>query len=145
MARAQNRHANSLTTLASSIAKDIPRLIKVELVPEPSIKVAGNEGATRIDVTTVATLGPSWMDPIIDFLADDRILDDEKEANKVHRVAAQYWSRDQKLYRRSFRGPYLSCLHPEKVGQPLNELHEGVCDSHVEGRSLAHRAMTQGF
>ena len=25
------------------------------------------------------------------------------------------------------------------------ELHEGVCDSHVGGRSLAHRAMTQGF
>lgn len=41
VARAQNRHADSLTTLASSIAKEIPRLIKVELVPEPSINVAG--------------------------------------------------------------------------------------------------------
>ena len=91
MARAQNRHANSLATLASLIAKDIPRLIRVELVPEPSIKVVGSEGAAKVEVTAVATLGPSWMDPIIDFLADDRILDDEKEANKVHRVAAQYW------------------------------------------------------
>ena len=65
------------------------------------------------------------MDPIIDFLADDRILDDEKEANKVRRVAARYWlCRDRKLYRRSFGGPYLSCLHPEKVGQLLAELHK---------------------
>ena len=30
------------------------------------------------------------MDPIIDFLAEDRVPDDEKEADKVHRVAAQY-------------------------------------------------------
>ena len=86
------------------------------------------------------------MDPIIDFLADDRISDDEKKANKVRRVASQYWlSEDRKLYRWSFGGPYLSCLHPEKVGQLLAELHEGVCDSHVGGQSLAHRAMTQGF
>ena len=146
MAQAQNRHADSLATLASSIAKDIPRLIRVELVPKPSIKAEGNEGVAMVEITAVTTLGLSWMDPIIDFLADDRIPDDEKEANKVCRVASRYWlSRDRKHYRRSFGGPYLSCLYPEKVGQLLAELHEGICGSHVGGRSLAHRAMTQGF
>ena len=146
VARARNRHADSLTTLASSIAEDIPRLIRVEFVPQPSIKVAGNEGAARVEVTTVATLGPSWMDPIIDFLADDQIPDDEKEANMIHRVAAKYWlSKDCELYRRSFGGLYLLCLHLEKVGQLLAELYERVCGSHAGGRSLAHRAMTQGF
>ena len=146
VARAQNRHANSFATLASSIAKDIPRLIRVELIPEPSIKVVGSEGAAKVEVTAVATLGPSSMDPIVDFLADDWIPDDEKEANKVRRVAARYWlSGDRKLYRRSFEGPYLSCLHPEKVSQLLAELHEGICGSHVGGRSLAHRVITQGF
>jgi len=104
----------------------------VELIPEPSIKVAGNEGAIRVEVATVKILSLSWMDPIINFLADDPIPDDEKEANKVRRVAARYWlSGDQKLYCRSFGGPYLSCLHPEKVGQLLTVLHEGVCGSHV--------------
>ena len=90
----------------------------MELIPKPSIKVVGSEGAARVEVTAVATLGPSWIDPIVDFLADDRIPDDEeKEANKVRRVVARYWlSEDWKLYRRSFGGPYLSCLHPEKVG-----------------------------
>ena len=66
--------------------------------------------------------------PIIDFLADDQIPDNEKEANKVRRAASRYWlSEDRKLYRRSFGGPYMSCLHPEKVGQLLAELYEGVC------------------
>ena len=37
------------------------------------------------------------------------------------------------------------CLHPEKVNELLFELHDGVCGSHIGGRSLAHKAMTQGF
>ena len=59
VARAQNRHADSLATLALSIAKDIPQLIRVELIPRPNIKVAGNKGAARAEVTAVATLGLS--------------------------------------------------------------------------------------
>ena len=117
VARAQNRHADSLTTLASSIAEEIPRLIKVELVPEPSIKVVGDMGSVGVDVTVITTFGPCWMDPIIDFIAEDRVLGNEREANKIRRVATQYWlSKDRKLYRRSFWGPYLLCLHPEGVG-----------------------------
>ena len=37
VARGQNLHTNSLATLASSLIKEVPRLIKVELVVEPSI------------------------------------------------------------------------------------------------------------
>ena len=36
-------------------------------------------------------------------------------------------------------------LHPSKIEELLAELHDGVCGSHVGGRSLAHWAMTQGF
>ena len=79
------------------------------------------------------------MDPIIDFLADDRVLDDEKEAKKVRRVAFRYWLLvNRKLYQSSFGKPYLSCLHSEKVNELLSKLHDGVCGSHVEGHSLAH-------
>ena len=91
VARVQNRHADSLATLASSIAEEIPRLIRVELVLEPSIKVAGDAGAARVEVTAITTLGPCWMNPIIDFLAKDRTSNDEKEANKIRRVVARYW------------------------------------------------------
>ncbi|XP_075665863.1 uncharacterized protein LOC142635611 [Castanea sativa] len=37
IARRQNRHTDSLATLASSIVDEVPRLIRVKLVPEPSI------------------------------------------------------------------------------------------------------------
>ena len=58
VARALNRHADSLATLASSIAEQIPRLIKVELVPEPSIRVASDVGAAGVDVAVITTFGP---------------------------------------------------------------------------------------
>ena len=79
------------------------------------------------------------MDSIVNFLTEDRILDDEKAASKVRQVAFRYWlSADKRLYRRSFRRPYLLCLHPGKVNEVLIELHKGVCGSYIEGRSLAH-------
>ena len=49
------------------------------------------------------------------------------------------------MYKRSFSGPYLLCVHPNASKSLLEELHEGVCRSHTGGRSLSHRAITQGY
>ena len=84
--RGQNRYADSLATLASSSTKEIPRL----------------------GVLLGTTVEPCWMDPIIDFLAENRMPADENEAKKVRQTVVWYWlSVDRKLYRRSFDGPYL--------------------------------------
>ena len=145
VARGRNRHADSLATLASAMTEDIPRQIKVELIAEPSIS-ATVDCATRADVVAITTTRPCWMDLIIEFLAEDRVLDDESEANKIRRIALRYWLlADGKPYRRSFGGPYLLCLHLEKINEILAELHEGVYGGHAGGHSLAHQAMTQGF
>ena len=64
--------------LVSSMTEDVPRLIKVELIAESSINTAVSVG-----VAVILTTEPCWMDPIIDFLAEDRVPNDEKEANKV--------------------------------------------------------------
>ena len=92
VARGQNWHTDSLATLVSSSTEEIPRLIKVELVAEPSI----NAG---VGVSLVITAEPCWMDPIIDILVEDRMPGDEKEAEKVRRATTRYWlSTDPKLY-----------------------------------------------
>ena len=49
------------------------------------------------------------------------------------------------MYKRSFSGPYLLCIHPETSKLLLEELHEGICGSHTGGRSIAHTAITQGY
>ena len=49
------------------------------------------------------------------------------------------------LYRRFFGGPYLRCLNNVETQYVLVELHEGVCNNHIEGHTLAHRAHLQGY
>ena len=99
MGRAQNRHFDSLTTLALSLTEEVLRLIKVELIAEPRISMTDSVGITEVDVAMISTTGPCWMDPIIDFLAEDRVLDDEKGVKRIRRVAVWYWlSVDRNLY-----------------------------------------------
>ena len=142
VAQGKNRHVDSLATLVSAMTEDIPWQIKFELIGESSISTTVDR-ATKVDVAATTTAGPCWMEPIIEFLAQDRMPNDESEANKIRWVASRYWlSANRKLYRRSFGGPYFLCLYLGKINELLTELHEGVCGGHAGGRSLAHRALT---
>ena len=138
--RSGNTHVDSLATLATSSAQGLPRVILVE---DLYTQVLAHQGAPRIHQIT---LGPSWMDSISLFLEKDILPEEKLEADKVRRKAPRFWlSEDRKLYKRSFFGPYLLCVHPETPESLLEELHEGVCGSHTKGRSLSHRALTQGY
>ena len=89
---------------------------------------------------------PSWMDPIVLFLKEGVLPHESGETNKIRRKAPHFWlSEEQKLYKRSFSAPYLFCVHPKAVKSLLEELHEGICGSHTGGKSLSHRAFTQGY
>ena len=86
------------------------------------------------------------MGPVVWFLSEDVLADDKLEADKIRRKAHRFWlSKDRKLYKRSFFLPYLLCIHPEVSKLILEELHEGIYGSHIGGRSLSHRAITQGY
>ena len=86
------------------------------------------------------------MDPILIFLERDVLPEEKSEVEKVRRKAPRFWiSEDKKLYKCSFSRPYLLCVHLDALESLLEELHEGICESHTEGRSLSHRAITQGY
>ena len=86
------------------------------------------------------------MDPIVTFLKDDILLEGKSEIEKIRRNATRFWlSKDHKLYKRSYSGPYLLCVHPEALELLLKELHEGIYESHTRGRSLLHQALTQSY
>ena len=135
-----NTHADSLATLATSSAQDLPRIILVENLCTPTL--------IEKDLLQVhqIKLGPSWMDPILLFLEREILPEEKSETEKVRRKAPRYWmSEDKKLYKCSFSGPFLLCVHPKLTESLLEELHKGICGSHTGGRSLAHRAITQGY
>ena len=80
------------------------------------------------------------------YSSEDILPEDKSEAGKVRRKVSCFWLfEDQRLYKRSFSGPYLLCIHPEASELLLEELHEGICGSHIGGRSLSHRVITQGY
>ena len=133
ISRSGNTHADSLATLATSSAQELPRVILIEDVLSPTRlrKEAVQVHHIRAD--------ECWMDPIIRFLKDDVLPEEKGEADKVRRKATRFWlSEDHKLYKRSYSGPYLLCMHHEAAESLLEELHEGICGSHTGGRSLAH-------
>ena len=138
--RSGNTHANLLATLATSSAQDLPRVVLVEdLYTHTSV----HHGAPRIHQIK---LGPSWTNSISLFLEKDVLPEEKSVADKVRRKAPRFWlSEDRKLYKCSFSGPYLLYVHLKASESLLEELHEGVCGSHTGGRSLSHRALTQGY
>ena len=136
--RSENTHAKFLATLATSSAQSIPWIILIEDLCIPT-EVKGK-------VVHVHQVGPSWMDPIVLFPREDILPEDKSETDKVWRKVPRFQlSEDQKLYKRSFSEPYLLCIHPEALELLLEELHDGICGSHTGGRSLPHKAITQGY
>uniref|UniRef100_A0A2N9IAR1 Uncharacterized protein n=1 Tax=Fagus sylvatica TaxID=28930 RepID=A0A2N9IAR1_FAGSY len=135
-----NGHADALAGLASAVALKLRRIISVGVQSLPSV------GGDTINEVCSVDQSPSWMSPILAYLKDDILPADRKEADRIRRIAPRYWvSKEGNLYRRSFTGPYLRCVHPDTVQNLLWEIHEGVCGGHTGGRSLAHRAIGQGY
>nr|XP_023901135.1 uncharacterized protein LOC112012988 [Quercus suber] len=138
--RSENAHADSLATLATSSVKNLPRVIMVEDLNTSTLMTGDLHQVNQIRSAL------SWMDPIKLFLEKDILPEDKSEAKKIRRKAPRFWlSEDKKLYKRSYSGPYLLCVHPEASEALLEELHEGICGSHTGGRSLSHRAITQEY
>ena len=138
--RGQNSHADYLAMLATSLGSNLPRVFIFEDMVHPNFIEKPLVGMHSIQV------GPSWMDPLVIFLKQGLLLEDMGEAEKICRKAPRYWLFEgHKLYKRSHSGPYLLCVHPEVVEPLLEELHEGICGSYTSGRSLAYRALTQGY
>ena len=88
---------------------------------------------------------PSWMDPIIEFIRDDKLPEDKREARKIVRYAARYTLINGILYRRSTSMPYLRCLRPSQALQVLREIHEGCCGNHSGWRVLVSKTIRAGY
>ena len=96
-------------------------------------------------VNQVDKVLPSWMDPIILYLSIGQLHSERNKAHKLQIQSARFSLVDGQLFKRSLGGPYLKCLTPEQSQYVLAELLEGICGNHLGGRTLAHRAHTQGY
>ncbi|XP_072089228.1 uncharacterized protein [Arachis hypogaea] len=85
------------------------------------------------------------MDPITDFLENDKLPDDDKAAKALRREAANYAIIDGRLFKKGLSQPLLKCLRPYQTDYMLSEVHEGCCDHHIEGKALARNLVRAGY
>jgi len=83
------------------------------------------------------------MTPIIVFLKDGTFEEAEKETMKCK--CTRYTIIGEELYRRSFSRPLLKCIGKTQVEYILAELHNEICGLSFEGRSMATRALRDGY
>ena len=79
------------------------------------------------------------MNEIETYLQIRDFPEESKQAHKIRVQATCSTLIKDNLYRRSFGGPYLRGLNDIETQYVLAELHEGVCDNHIGGQTLAHR------
>ena len=85
------------------------------------------------------------MEPIRTYLAEGVLPTDAKEAEKIKKRSNWFVLYEGILYKRSFARPLLRCISPAEGRQVLEELHQGICSSHLGGRALAVTALRTGY
>ncbi|GKV41663.1 hypothetical protein SLEP1_g49163 [Rubroshorea leprosula] len=73
------------------------------------------------------------------------VPEDKEEEMRLRKKASRYTLVDGVLYKRSFSLPLLRCLNSYEAEYALQEMHEGVCGSHIGARTLAHKVLRQGY
>ncbi|XP_025692656.1 uncharacterized protein [Arachis hypogaea] len=125
--RERNTRADLLSKLASTKPGEGNRSLIQGKLKEPAVTLH------------LSKLSPSWLDPIIDFLENSKLPDNEKDAKKLRREAARYAIIQGQLFRKGFNHPLLKCLHPDQTDYVLREVHEGCCGHHIGGKALARK------
>ncbi|KAJ4715114.1 Retrovirus-related Pol polyprotein from transposon opus [Melia azedarach] len=136
--REKNFQADMLSRLASLSETSLPGTVLVEVLPRSSIEEPA-------EVVHCVSSPSCWINPIKEYLEEGRLPEDQEAARKLKYRAARYCLIEGVLYRRSFTMPYLRCLHPDEADYVLREIHEGACGNHSGGRSLAYKALRQGY
>ena len=129
--------ADALAFVASSLP--ITEIIFMPIYYQPVSSIVSPQ------VNQVDKVLPSWMDPIILYLSIGQLHSERNKAHKLQIQSARFSLVDGQLLKRSLGGLYLKCVTPEQSQYVLAELHEGICGNHLGGRTLAHRAHTQGY
>ena len=112
--------------------------------PHISTYADAPEGRKHTQIYALAE-GDTWVTPYRRYLVDGILPAEPEEGKKIKRNAARYTLVDGVLFRHGFTHPILTCLSGDECTRIMAELHEGICGSHVGGRSLASKVVRTGF
>ncbi|CAA7015048.1 unnamed protein product [Microthlaspi erraticum] len=126
--RSENSEADALAALASKTESALRRVIPVETIDEPSIK-----------------LPKGTVDEIRNYLINDAVPEERWAARRLRRKAAYYFLRNNELFRWSANKVILRCCDEAQAKSIMVETHEGASGNHAGGRSLALKIKKIGY
>ncbi|XP_071707961.1 uncharacterized protein [Rutidosis leptorrhynchoides] len=78
---------------------------------------------------------PNWMEPILQYIRNDILSSDKREASLVRERAPMYIIQNDILYRKSYCGPMMQCVGSIEVEMIIDEVHNvahpqanGLCE-----------------
>lgn len=138
VSRTKNKQADALSKLASLTFAHLTKKVLVEVLREPSID---DKEVQDIVTETKST----WMTPIMSYLKEGKLPDNEQEAKRLVIKARQYVIKDGKLYKKGYLAPLLRCVGPNQSDYLIREIHEGICGMHAGPRAVVSKLMNLGY
>ena len=88
---------------------------------------------------------PLWAQPIMDYLAEGKLPEDEAEARRTIGSSKSYTIINGEVYHRSATTVLQRCVDPEEGREILREIHQGECGHHASSRALIAKAFRHGL
>jgi len=103
-------------------------------------------GKTEASVMTIEEEEVLWYYDIVKFLELEAYPDgaNKREHHFFSMMAIQYILCGGQLYRKSYDGIHLRCLKKEEAEKVMEEVHQGICGPHINGRMLAKKILRMG-
>lgn len=83
--------------------------------------------------------------PLIEYLQSGNMPTNPFKVRLLKRRAAHFCLIEGKLYKRVLLMPLLRCLTSYEAEYAVHEIHEGVYDTHIDGKTLAYKLLRQGY
>jgi hypothetical protein len=119
----------------------------VEKLPSPSIKQPGEiTPEPPAPSTQIMVVTRSWTQYFIDYIRENKLPSNNKEATRIIRRSKNYVLVGDSLYTRATSlGVLLKCVSREKGKEILDEIHLGCYDNNAASRTLVGKTFCTGF
>jgi hypothetical protein len=142
--RLDNCDTDHLAWIASSRAPTLPDVI-IEKLSKPLVKLAkADNKAIQQDLMVIDELEQettyNWMNLINMYLENQPLSNDNTEVERIARKSKQYHLIDGILFRRGANGMMMKCIPREEDIQLIQDIHNGICESHSSWRSIIEKS-----
>jgi len=115
-----------------------------ETLKVPMVTTYGWLGDESLEVLQVDTV-ETWITPYQRYLADGLLPAEPTESKTVKSYAGKYTLINGKVLCHGYTHAILTCVSWDQCTYIMEELHEGICGSHVGGRALLLKVIRAGY